>query len=316
MAENDANFYYNKGINYNEDGKYGLAVDNFKLALSMDPDSIEINFNLGVAYINKKEYSIAIECFKTVLQKSPDETAALSNIALAYAKINEFNTAINYYKKILAIKPDDVPTFKDLGDTYTKNRQYDEAIENYREFLKIHPTSFLVKESLNTALNLKKNQAGIKADQEPAINKQLRSNSGENDKSASEYFDLAVNYVKEQNFDTAIENLRKCLTINSNHPNAYDLLNKLFKIKEKSNTNATLPKKEPPATEPVKTEPPKTPTFIDYRRFNEFYTLGVAYYNAQNFEMALENFKQGNQINPDDKTCNEYISKIMGQSKK
>lgn len=317
MSENNAKYYYNKGIIYNEEGKYGLAVDNLKTSLSMEPDSVEINFNLGVAYINKKEYGSAIECFKTVLNKSPDEAAALSNIALAYAKKFEFNSAIDYYKKLLSIKPDDTPTYKDLGDVYTKNKQYDNAIECYQNFLKTHPTSFIVKDSLNTAINLKKNQTETNIDNEPVVNNKPQLISGEDAKSAQEYFDFAVNCVKEQKFDTAIENLRKCLKINSNYPNAYDLLNKLFKVKEKFNHNEPEKQNIKPVLPEIKSEKietPKSPLFVDYRKFNELFTLGVAYYNVQNYRMALENFQKGIEINPTDITCNDYISKITSRA--
>jgi len=319
MSANDAKFYYNKGIIYNEEGKYGLAIDNLKIALSIDPDSMEINFNLGVAFMNKKEYISAIDCFKKVLTLSPDEVAGLSNLALAYAKISDFNKAIDNYKKVLELSPDDTSTFKDLGDVYTKNKQYDDAIECYKHFLKAHPTSFVVKDSLNTAINLKKNQGGFKDeiqnDKEPAVNNEKQSIS-DSVESAQEYFELAVNCVKEQEFDTAIENLRKCLKIDSNYPKAYDLLNKLFKIKEKFGNNE--PEKQNiktilPENNFQKKDSPKAPVFIDYRKFNEFYTLGVAYYNAQNYSMALENFQKGVEINPTDKSCNDYISEITSK---
>jgi len=316
MSENDSKFYYNKGIIYNEEGKYGLAVDNFKTALSFEPDSFEINFNLGVAYINKKEYSSAIECFKIVLKKSQDEVAALSNIALAYAKNNDFDTAVNYYKKVLELKPDDTATFKDLGDAYTKNKQYDNAIECYQNFLKIHPTSFIAKESLNTAMNLKKNHVKTNIPNESVVKNESQPISREEVKPAEEYFELAVNYVKEQNFDKAIENLRKCLKINSNYPNAYDLLNKLFKVKEKfNNINFEKQNIKSLAQEITfqKIDAPKSSFFIDDRKFNEFFTMGIAYYNAKNYNLALENFQNSQKINPSDKTCADYISEITSK---
>jgi len=319
MSTDDAKYYYNKGIIYNEEGKYGLAIDNFKTALSMDPDSMEINFNLGVAFMNKKEYPQAIECFKKVLTLSPDEVAGLSNLALAYARISDFNKAIDNYKRILELTPEDTPTYKDLGDVYTKNKQYDNAIECYKHFLKAHPTSFVVKDSLNTAINLKKNHGGF--NDETQKDKELTSNNEEqsisvSEESALEYYELAINCVKEQKFDTAIENVRKCLKINSDYPNAYDLLNKLFKIKEKfSNNEHEKQNIKPilPENKIEKIETQKSAVFVDYRKFNELYTLGIAYYNAQNYSMALENFQKGSEINPNDKACNDYISEITSK---
>lgn len=317
MSANDAKFYYNKGIIYNEEGKYGLAVDNYKTALSMEPESFEINFNLGVAYINKKEYVCAIECFKVVLGQSPDEVAALSNIALAYAKNNDYNPAIEYYKKLLVIKPDDIPTFKDLGDVYTKNKQYDNAIECYKTFLKAHPTSFVVKESLNTALNLKKNLGEIQKDSKPTVDKHIDSDTEQATsgytESAEEFYQLAVNFVKVQDLDAAIENLRKCLKINSNYPNAYDLLNKLFKIKEKFSNAEPAKRNIEPTLSQSSIKKEEQSSFIDYRKFNQFYVLGMAYYNVQNYSVALEKFQKCLEIKPNDTKCNNYIFDIKSK---
>lgn len=311
MAESEQNskYYYNKATVYSDEGKYTLAVDNFKKALAIEPDSIEIIFNLGITYINKKEYDSAVECFEKVLKVSPDEVAALSNIALAHSKKFEFDKSINYYKKVLEINPEDTSTFKDLGDVYTKDKQYDNAIEYYNNFLKAHPTSNIVKESLKTVINLQKNQSFAK----PANSvKEAVKKSAEPAESAESCFNTAVSCVKEQKFDIAIEHLRKCLKINPHHSRAYDLLNKLFKIKEKYNSGELQNKTE----EPVKKEEPakeEKAVFIDYRKFNEFITLAMAYYNMGNFDMALENFVKGSEVNPNDNDCNKYINELKSK---
>lgn len=316
-VERDAKFYYNKGTIYNGEGKFGLAIDNYKMSLSLDPDSIETHFNLGVAYINKKEYELAVECFKTVISKSPDEAAAYSNLALTYGKLSQYELAIINYKKVLELSPDDTSAFKDLGDVYTKNKQYDNAIECYQNFLKAHPTSFVVKESLHTAINLKKNAQGItENDNEPKKSPEIKpvhDESSETHETAETFFTNAVNYVKEQNFDLAIENLRKCLRIDSKYPSASDLLNKLFLIKEKlGDTKLQQPNVAAVASVNVAKPDvqPSQPSFIDYRKFNELYTLGVAYYNANNLNMAQENFRKALEVNPNDTSCRDYLSKI------
>jgi len=303
MADNDAKFFYNKGIIYNEEGKYGLAIDNFQKALQLEPASIEINFNIGVAYINKKEFASAINCFKVVIEKSPEEVAAYSNIALAYARNGQPVEAVENYKKVLELKPDDIPTYKDLGDAYTKARQYDKAIESYQIFLKSHPTSFVVKESLNTAINLKKNASGIQ-EAPPQKQQDVPQNSPQEPfVSAQEYFNNAVVNIKEQKFDDAIENLRKCLKINSDFPNAYDTLNKLFKIKEKfKNAPAEIK-----TTAPL---PQKPCEYVDLRKFNELYSMAIAYYGVKNYPAALERFTSALEVNPCDENSKKYISEI------
>lgn len=312
MVEQDAKFYYNKGIIYNEEGKYGLAVDNFKTALSFDKDSVEIIFNLGLAYLNKKEYVSSIECFRNVISKTPDETAAYSNLALAYMKNHEYALSIENYKKVLELDPDDKPTYKDLGDAYTKNKQYDEAIECYNNFLQAFPTSFVVKESLSTAINLKKNSEKNKNSNEIIEKEDSQLNSEIEDKTPEDYFNEAINFVKEQHFDLAIEHLRKCLKKDPENKKASELINKIFNLKGKTGNpvQKTVTEAKIPVNPPVKEIKPQMPFFIDYRKFNEYFTLGLAYYNAKNYDLALENFKKGLEINPEDKTCVSYIKEI------
>lgn len=303
--ENDAKYFYNKATVYNDEGKYTLAIDNFKKALEQDPHSIEIIFNLGVAYLNKKEYDSGIECFENVLNISPDEAAAFSNLALSHAKKHDFEKAILYYQKVLAINPEDTGTFKDLGDSYVKNRQYDEAIQYYEKFLQHHPTSFIVKESLQTAINLK-NSLGKgtelkEATVPPTVN--TYSAGKELTNSPEEYINMAVNCVKEQNIDMAIENLRNCLKIDPDNKKAGELLNKLFELKQKQGNT-------------VKKEEIKTAhVFVDYQKANEYLTLGIAYFNVNNYNMALENFKKCLEINPNDYKCKGYVLEISAKIK-
>ena len=315
--ENDAKYYYNKATNYNDEGKYSLAIDNFKKALSMDPNSFEIIFNLGIAYINKKEFDLAIESFENVLKFSPDEPAAYSNMALAYSKKHDFDSAIKYYKKVLELEPEDTSAFKDLGDAFVKNRQYNEAIEYYEKFLKSHPTSFIVKESLQTAINLKnKLGSGGASEDETAVPIHTQEPDNLPRKSSEEYLNEAVAFIKDQKIDSAIEALRSCLKINPDNTKASDLLNKLFKLKQVSGNTETKPQTEKQENNTgAENQSPSEPAFIDYTKANEHFTLGLAYYNVNNYNMALDHFKKCIEINPNDFNCKKYIADVTSKLK-
>jgi tetratricopeptide (TPR) repeat protein len=317
-TNNDAKLYYNKGTIYNSEGKFGLAVDNFRKALECEPDSIEILFNLGVALINKKDFEPAVDCFQKVIELSPEEVAAYSNIALAYAKKYDYKNAIINYKKVMELEPSDTSTYKDLGDVYTKDKQYGLAIDNYNKYLEYNPHSAVVKESLKTAINLQKNMHPQAPENAPQQSQPVQPPCSVKEDTAEAYFSNAMCFVKEQKFDDAIDSLRACLKINSNYPNAYETLNKLFKIKEKMNSSHQSMPQQPPQRPAVAPQPPPVakpaqpaqPVFIDYMAFNQFFTLGVAYFNVGNDKMAMENFKRCLELNPTDMSAADYISKI------
>jgi tetratricopeptide (TPR) repeat protein len=308
--EKDANYYYNKATVYTDEGKHSLAIDNFKKALELEPDSIEFMFNLGIAYINKKEYDSAIGCFHEVLKRSPNEIAAFSNLALAYTRKQENEPAIKYYKKVMELSPEDTSTYKDLADVYVKNRQYDEAIECYEKFIKANPSSVIAKESLKTAINLKNNAA---SSPQPVSNKPVDAlpinEASTPTESADDLFVAAVNYVKLQNIDAGIENLRKCLKINPNYPKAGDLLDKLFKLKAMGKNIEVQAPVVPVVKMPVAT----VSGFVDYRKYNEALSLGVAYFNVKNYSMAMEQFNKCVEIDPTECTAKKYISDIKSK---
>ncbi len=231
MKSKEYEFYYNKGIVYNDEGKYTLAIENYIKALSYNRQSIEAYFNLGVAYINNKEYELAIDGFNNVLKLNPNETLAYSNIALAYSRRKNYDLAISNYQKVLALNPDDVDTYKDLADVYVRNKQYDEAINYYNKALEINPCLIQVKQSLKTAINLKNQNEPACEKEESVVYDEIQDNS--NEVMAQSYFNSGVNCIKEKNIDSAIENFRNCLKISPDFPNAYNFLDKMLQIKAK-----------------------------------------------------------------------------------
>lgn len=289
MEDNQAKILYNKGVQYNSEGVYKLAISNFLKSLEIDPNSIETHFDLGVAYINNKEYDLALESFNTVLKLNQDEVCAYSNIALAYLRKGDFQQSIEYYNKVLSYKPEDLDTFIDLAYAYVKNKQYDEAIELYNKALKHGSHRFKAQEGLNTALNLKNSQ-------EEKVNKEQLDESLKDffkkpEKTPEHYFNLAVNYVKERNLDLAIEALRSCLKIKPYYPQASQLLDKLFKIKEQTPVNK----------------------IVNYKDLTDCFNLGVCFFNAQNYQLALDKFKECIQIDPNHRGTIEYLKKIKEQ---
>jgi len=238
MDNKEYEYFYNKGIAFNDEGKFTLAIDNYLKALSISPDSIEAHFNLGVVYINKKEYELAISSFDHVLSINPDEEAAFSNIALAYGRSKNYDMAIKYYKKVLDITPDDTDTFKDLADVYLKKGDHDTAIDYYNRALKLNPYMMHVKKALQTAINLK-NQALANPNPLHKYTMLYDNIDEETEKTelANQFFYSGVKCIKEQNIDGAIEHFRHCLKIDPDYANAYNLLNKMLKLKEQAYRN-------------------------------------------------------------------------------
>lgn len=306
LSNPEFKIHYNKGIKYNDEGKYNLAVVNFEKALECDPDCIEAHFDLGAVYINKKDYDLAIKSFNNVLRLNPNEVTAYVNIALAYLRIGDFGNSIESYKKALTINPEDIDTVVDLAYAYVKNQQYDEAIELYNKAMNYGSHRFKAKEGLDQALNLKgyyeQNKAEKPAEKQVETTEKISiENNEEEIKDHHEHYEIAVNFVKQNDFEAAIENLRKCIRLEPHFTKAKALLDKLYILKEKAGNNLPV-KKETLITSP--------PAYVNQKDLRDAYTIGVCFFNAQNYDMAEEKFRDCLQIDPNHEESQEYLKKI------
>lgn len=75
--------YYALGNAYNALGWYDLAIKNFRKALAIR-EGADIRNNLGVAYYRKKMYHEALASFRKALRLDPCHTNALINLGNAY----------------------------------------------------------------------------------------------------------------------------------------------------------------------------------------------------------------------------------------
>lgn len=287
----ESKILYNKGVEFNKAGQYKLAISNFLRSLELDNTFIEAHFDLGAAYINNKDYDLAIESFNQVLRLSENETSAFSNIALAYLRKNDLAKSIEYYQKVLEFEPDDPDTFMELAYAYVKNSQFDEAIELYKKAMKFGTHLLKAKEGLNTALNMKNCPEPVIEEKEPEVDADDQEQAVILTESPDHYFELAINFVKEQNFDSAIENLRNCLKINPKYTKATMLLDKIFQLKQQKASGGTQPA-------------PNT-------AFNELFNAAASFLQQKNYDMALVKFNQCLQIDPNNQQTKEIIKKIL-----
>lgn len=282
MEDKKATTFYKKGVQYNSESKYKLAINNFIKALELEPDFTEAQFDLGIAYLKTEEYDSAINCFYNVLNKNENETFAQSNLALAYLKKGEYKKSIDLYFKLLSTNPEDPEIILDLAYAYVRNQQYDQAIVMYNQAMKFGSHRIKAEEGLNTALNLQKSKKEQEAKKDK-INQYHQMHL-----TPEHYFDLAVDNVREQDLDEAIKNLRNCLKANKNYSKASVLLDRILEIKEKK-MNAS---------------------FVNHTKLNESYKMGVSFYYTNKHLQAKEKFKDCLRFDPNHKLSQKFLQTL------
>jgi protein O-GlcNAc transferase len=103
------------------------AIDTYKAALTIIPDSADALSNLGAAYVRLGQYDDGITQYEASLMIDPASTAVRLNLALAYYKSARPNQAIPQLKRVLASDPEAKSAYLVLADCYLQTGQDQEV---------------------------------------------------------------------------------------------------------------------------------------------------------------------------------------------
>ena len=138
IAEN-ANFYFNKGLDLQTKGKLTEAIVSYKKALSFKPHFAEAYSNMGNVLKNQGKLEAAIAACNKALTIKPDYADAYVNKGTALQEQDKFDEAIEAYNTALSIKPDYAQAYNNMGTTLQDQGKLKEAIEAYNRALTIKP---------------------------------------------------------------------------------------------------------------------------------------------------------------------------------
>jgi len=115
------------------------AIDQFQMAVNIDPGFADAQNNLSVALTKKGRADEAIIHLRTVLKWLPDEAGAHYNLGNALLQKGESNNAIAAYEKALSIQPRYADAHYNLGIALQQNGRIDEAIDQYQKAFQDKP---------------------------------------------------------------------------------------------------------------------------------------------------------------------------------
>ncbi len=140
--------YFHAGEIHFDEGEYGLAAQDYKLALDRDTGgkfSSSALLKLGKSYSNLGDYASASKAFYSSLDRAPGpEEACESLLALARAaaEAGEANEALGAYRRLLLEYPTAeaaVPALHELADLLFEQGEYHNALRQYELLRKQHP---------------------------------------------------------------------------------------------------------------------------------------------------------------------------------
>ena len=97
--------------------------------LLQDPLTAEEHNNLGVAYEKEGKYELALREYKKALDKKPNLTTSIVNMGNVYSKQGKYEEAEKSYLKVLS-KDKNIEAANNLASLYiARNRDYEKGLE-------------------------------------------------------------------------------------------------------------------------------------------------------------------------------------------
>jgi len=195
--------YNNLGEAYDKLGNFTSAIDEFKAALSLNPNYVFALSNLGNIYGKLKNYPESIKYFKKAIAVKPDYAPANYNLGKALHVLGKPQEARKYYQKAVTTNSYFAEAIFNLAHIETQLGLYEDSIENYKKFIELQPKLDKAYLGLGRALlGAKKNAKAIESFKK-AVNL--------NPSSLSANINLATAHLNLGNLDDSILIFNKIL---------------------------------------------------------------------------------------------------------
>lgn len=200
-----------------------LRLDDY---ISLNPSCPEGHMTLGKVYMGTKEYNSAIDSLKTSLSINPNSQETQEMLFNAVKFVNENKDEAQGYMQHVKLN--------------IQKNEHDKAISSLKTLLEKSPDDLRTKEKIDEMINIliceksslnQDSTAFISNITDSMISNLNKIKEDPNDPEA--HYNLAVIYLKQKNYDYAIENIRKTLEIEPENKKAQDLL---FDIYRRTNT--------------------------------------------------------------------------------
>ncbi|TXS90708.1 tetratricopeptide repeat protein [Parahaliea maris] len=207
------------GVIHTRMDRPAAAVENYRQALSLQPDFTDAINNLGAAYSKLGRFENAARCYQTVLSSNPRDPDSWYNLGNSQRGLGQFREAVGSYQASLKLRPLSAETYHNLGNTYVDLGDADNAIAAYESALGIRDDFHAARRGLATTYF----SQGRMADAGGCYQRLVRENP--NDVSA--LHGLAGVQSNIGQFSAAAENYSKALALNPGDISARHRLNAL-----------------------------------------------------------------------------------------
>ena len=242
----DVNIYILKTDAYLALDEQGKAVELLEEALHLfnGEEKIDLLFELADVYDDYEEFDKVFDCLKLVLKQEPTNEEALYkicfwtdftgrneesirlhhkiiedypynelawfNIASAYQGLKLYEKAIDAYKYALVIDEKFDYAYRNMGDAYMRLRKYKEAIETLEKVLELTRPEEVIYEAIGHCYHRLGKFAQARFN--------YRKASHMNPDDSKLFYKIALTYINEQQWNSALKPLEQATRMHRNVP--------------------------------------------------------------------------------------------------
>lgn len=129
----------NSGIVHIHEGRFDEAMQDFKKALEIIPDSTILHSYLGICHNNTGRFNDAISEFEKVISDKKDDIPSRIRLGLALRNQGLYDGSVDEFRAAVKIKPKHADLHYFLGLVLSNKDAYQEAIEEFEKALEINP---------------------------------------------------------------------------------------------------------------------------------------------------------------------------------
>jgi tetratricopeptide (TPR) repeat protein len=132
----EAKYHFQQGLTFAAMGRIEEGIQEFNVAIGLDPTYAAAYGNRGVAYMTQRKYNKALEDLKNAVQLDPKDRNALYNLAALLTLRQEFDLAVDALDQALKHGFDNYEALRRDADLEGLRRQ-----PEFRKLLERHKIS-------------------------------------------------------------------------------------------------------------------------------------------------------------------------------
>lgn len=267
----------NRGIAYNNRGKYTLAIADFNRGVKLEPDFKYLYNNRARSYFQIDSIDLALADLEKAISMDPYYLDAYLNKAQVLLSVGKTEQAIESYSRACEIAPYRARIYISRAQAYLKIDQTEKALNDYHKAIEVYPTYFKPYYELGRLYN-------EQHELQKAVSN-LEKARGLNPHIPELYNELGDVHNKLKYYHTALEYLNKALELEPSLPQAYN--NRGISNFNLGNVDAAMSD--------------FTRSIQNDSLFSRAYSnRGNVYASMEEFELALKNYNKAVQIDPED----------------